>query len=93
MSVFYEGDKNKPVDLPIGTEQEVHISKEEKKKIRVEPEKRKYSCAGCIFFHDIEGECQQDFEELKDQPDYECTALYRADKKNVVFVEVEDESV
>lgn len=93
MITFYEDDPRKPVDLPIGTEQEVHISKEEKKKIRVEQEKSKYLCAGCVFFHDIEGKCKQDFEELKDQPDYECTALYRADKKNVVFVEVEDESI
>jgi hypothetical protein len=25
---------------------------------------------------------------MKDQPEYECTALDRDDKKNVVFVEV-----
>ena len=78
------------IDLPIGTEQEVHVSAEEKKKIRVEEEIRKGSCVGCIFEDVPVGMCYQDCLELQGQPEYECTARYREDKKSVIFVEVKE---
>ena len=81
------------IDLPIGTEQEVHVSAEEKKKIRVEKEKIKGSCAGCIFEDVPVGMCYQDCLELQDQPEYECTATFREDNTSVIFVEVKDESI
>lgn len=79
------------IDLPIGTEQEVHVSAEEKKKIRVDNEIRKGSCIGCIFEDD--SMCIQDSSAMLDKPEYECTAPFRADKMNVIFVEVKDESI
>ena len=81
------------IDLPIGTEQEVHVSAEVKKKIRVEKEKIKGSCAGCIFEDVPVGMCYQDCLELQDQPEYECTATFREDNTSVIFVEVKDESI
>ena len=93
MNDFYEGDPRKPVDLPIGTEQEVHVSAEEKKKIRVEKEKRRGSCVGCIFEDVPVGMCYQDCLELQDQPEYECTATVRDDNTSVICVEVKDESI
>ena len=79
------------IDLPIGTEQEVHVSAEEKKKIRVEKEIRQGTCIGCIFEDD--SMCIQDSSIMLDKPEYECTARYRADRKSVIFVEVKDESI
>ena len=85
--------EHQSIDLPIGTEQEVHVSAEVKKKIRVEEGKEKYTCKGCIFEMKEEGTCLQDVEALSKQPEYECTARYRADRKSVIFVEVKDESI
>ena len=81
------------IDLSIGTEQEVHVSAEEKKKIRVEKEKIKGSCHGCMFEDVLVGMCYQDCLELQGQPEYECTATFREDNTSVIFVEVKDASI
>ena len=93
MTDFYEGGPRKPVDLPICTEQEVYVSATEKKKIRVEEEQIRGSCHGCMFDGIRVGMCYQDCSEVQEPPVYECTAYCRADKKNVIFVEVKDESI
>lgn len=81
------------IDLPIGTEQEVHVSAEVKKKIRVEKEQHKGWCLGCVFDDFLLGMCLQDSKELQDKPEYECTAPCRTDNTSVIFVEVKDESI
>ena len=86
-------EPRKSVFLPIGTEHEVHVSAEEKKKIRVEKEQIKGSCAGCIFEDVLVGRCYQDCSELQGQPEYECTATFREDNTSVIFVEVKDASI
>ncbi len=83
-------EPRKSVFLPIGTEQEVHVSETEKKKVRVEEEQVRGSCHGCMFEDVLVGMCYQDCAELLGQPEYECTARYREDKKAVIFVEVKE---
>ena len=90
MNDFYEGDPRKPVDLTIGTEREVYVSETEKKKVRVEEEQIRGSCHGCMFEMKEEGTCLQDSSMFSKQPEYECSVLYRADKKSVIFVEVKE---